>query len=564
LLPDGSINWIDNRGVVIRDGGARLVGIAIDITALIRAQQVLQESQEQYLALLNSTAEAIYGLDLQGNCTFCNPSCLRLLGYNSADDLLGRNIHALIHHTSLDGRACPESECSIFLALLQGQSYHSSDEVLWREDGTHFIGECWSHPLHKAGKLVGAVVTFLDISERKRMEEAQIRSEQLFRLIAENSADLIAVVDNAGNRIYNNPAYRRILGFSPEELKATVSFEQIHPDDREMVKRTAEEAHRTGVGRMIEYRMRRKDGSYVSLESHGSFIRNTRGHIEAQVISARDISDRKVAAQAEKLSAIGQLAAGIAHEINTPVQYLSDNVSFLRDSWSQIEAAMATRSAAGAGASASGSVISDSNSATDDWAFLQQEIPNAITQSLEGIRRISKIVGAMRKFSHSSGGEKEFVDLNDALETTLTVAHNELKHIADVTTEFQADLPRVECFPDEMNQVFLNLIVNAAHAMRASAQKTPPQRGSLTVRTQLVKESVQIEIQDSGSGIPEHIRSRVFEPFFTTKQVGEGTGQGLAICHDIVVNKHRGKIWFETQLGKGTTFLVRLPIKPSK
>ena len=564
VRPDATTCWIDCRGVVIRDGPARMIGITIDITDLKKNQQSLQDSQEQYLALLNSTAEAIYGVDLQGNCTFCNPACLRFLGYQSPEDLLGKNMHALMHHSRPDGSRYPEQECRIYAAARDGQPSHS-DEVLWRADGTSFLAEYWSFPLFKGGMLMGSVVTFLDISDRKRAEEAQSRSEQLFRLIAENSADLIAVVDKSGKRIYNNPAYRNILGYSPEELKKTIAFEQIHPDDRGMVKHTAEEALRTGVGKMIEFRMQRKDGTYVSLESHGSFIRNARGEIEAQVISARDIGPRKVAAQAEKLGAIGQLAAGIAHEINTTVQYLSDNVSFLHDAWTQVDAAMAARAdAAAAGSVASASQTQTGSAPSEDWAFLQKEVPSAIAQSLEGIRRISKIVGAMRKFSHSGGGEKELVDINDALDTTLTVAHNELKHIADVETDFQTNLPRVECLPDEMNQVFLNLIVNAAHAMRDLAHKNPPQRGKVVVRTGLIEDAVQIEIQDNGTGIPENARSRVFDPFFTTKQVGEGTGQGLAISHDVVVNKHGGKIWFDTELGKGTTFSVRLPLKFGK
>jgi PAS domain S-box-containing protein len=161
-------------------------------------------------------------------------------------------------------------------------------------------------------------VLIAEIAKHKEAEEAKNRSDQLFRSIAENSADLIAVVDKTGHRIYNNPAYERLLGYTQEELKRTISFQQIHPDDRALVTRAAQQALKTGVGQIVEYRMQRKDGTYVTLESHGSFIRDSRGEIEANVISARDISDRRMAMQNEKLSAIGQLAAGIAHEINTP------------------------------------------------------------------------------------------------------------------------------------------------------------------------------------------------------------------------------------------------------
>jgi len=402
------------------------------------------------------------------------------------------------------------------------------------------------------------------VAEHKEADEARSRSDQLFRSIAENSADLIAVVDQSGHRIYNNPTYGRLLGYTAEELKNTVSFQQIHPDDRPLVTRAAQKAVETGVGQIVEYRMRRKDGTYVTLESHSSFIRDSRGEIEALVISARDISDRRMAMHTEKLSAIGQLAAGVAHELNTPAQYVSDNLTFLRDTWSELDAAMAFCLAP-----AHALIPSDSGSSDGvifagpprDWDWLRKEVPKAISQSLEGIRRMTKILGAMRRFSHTGGGEREEVDLSEALDATITVAQHQIKEIADVQTDYQPDLPRVECYCDELNQVFLNLIVNATHAIRDASTQGTRHRGKLTIRTRQIDQDVQIEIQDNGSGIPLDVRDRVFDPFFTTKQVGEGTGQGLTICHEIVVQKHHGTIWFDTEIDKGTTFFVRIPIR---
>jgi PAS domain S-box-containing protein len=404
-----------------------------------------------------------------------------------------------------------------------------------------------------------------EVAERKEIEQAKSRSEQLFRSIAENSADLIAVVDQTGHRIYNNPTYERLLGYTPEELKETVSFQQIHPDDRPVVTRAAQQALETGVGQIVEYRMQRKDGTYVSVESHGSFIRDSRGEIEAFVISARDVSDRRMAMQTEKLSAIGQLAAGVAHELNTPVQYVSDNLTFLSDTWNQVDAAMAFCRTAVHASVASGTGASDAVGASGpppDWDWLRQEVPKAISQSLEGIRRTSKILGAMRRFSHTGGGERQCVDLNESLDATLTVVQSQIKHLADVQTDYQPDLSRVECYCDEMNQVFLNLIINAAHAIRAAASTSDSrERGKLIIRTRQIEDDVQIEIEDNGTGIPLAARARVFDPFFTTKQVGEGTGQGLTICHEIVTQKHHGRIWFDTEVDRGTTFFIRIPIQ---
>lgn len=518
---------------------------------VISEHNAVTEEAARVRTLLDSTIEGVIGMDLDGNCTFCNLSALQQLDYFSEKQLIGNSVHQQIHHSKALGKRYPAENCPILQALPTGKPLHLDDEIFWRSDGSWFPVEVWSHPIREDGELVGAVLTFWSISERKAAAEALRRSEQLFKSIAEASADLIAVVDKAGQRIYNNPTYYRIFGYTPEELRATPSLEQIHPDDREMVKRTAAESLQTGVGKMIEYRMKKRDGSYLTVESHASFLRNPQGELEAFVISARDISQRKLSEQAQKLEAIGQLAAGIAHEINTPVQYLSDNVHFLRDAWEQIQGQL----------NRNPTVPDNSNT---DLEWLQQQVPKALGQSIEGIQRISKIVGAMRKFSHSDAGEKSFVDINDALETTITVARNEVKHIADVQTNLQRDLPAVECLSGEMNQVFLNLIVNAAHAIRDVCQQREGSRGKLVITTRTIEEDVQIEIKDNGSGIPEKVRGRVFEPFFTTKEVGRGTGQGLTICHDIVVNKHGGKIWFETETGQGTTFFVRIPIRAPK
>ena len=534
---------------------------------LVNAHSHALEEHERIKLLLDSTAEGIVGMDLEGNCTFCNRASLSQFGHETEVGLIGRNVHDLHHHSHADGTPYPREECKAHHPVETNASLHADDEVFWRLDGTSFPVEFWSYPVLREKRVVGSVITFWDITPRRQAQHAQRRSEQLFRSIAENTADLIAVVDGNGRRVYNNPSYQRILGYTPEELKGTVGFEQIHPDDRERVVRGAAEALRTGEGKVLEYRMRRRDGSYVTLESHSSFIRDAAGDVENLVISARDVGPRRAAEQMQKLEAIGQLAAGIAHEINTPVQYVSDNISFLRKAWDQVAPAIVFCSGLDAqfkaGCEDARHLFDESGIAVRDLGWLQVEVPKALAQSLEGTQRISRIVGAMRRFSHSTSGEKSPVDINDAMETTLTVARNEVKHVADVETFYQADLPQVVCCSGEINQVLLNLIVNAAHAIDESRRNQQRDRGRLVIRTMAVEEDVQIEIQDDGVGIPDNIRPRIFEPFFTTKEVGRGTGQGLAICHDIVVRKHGGKLWFDTEVGRGTTFFIRLPIKPS-
>jgi signal transduction histidine kinase len=198
-----------------------------------------------------------------------------------------------------------------------------------------------------------------------------------------------------------------------------------------------------------------------------------------------------------------------------------------------------------------------------DIQYLSEEIPKALDQSLDGIGRVSKIVHAMKEFSHPGVDERVSANLNGSIESTITVSRNEWKYVAELETAFDPTLPSVQCFPGEFNQVILNLITNAAHAISKKLGKMPTEKGKITVSTSGQGEWVEVRITDTGTGIPEEIRERVFDPFFTTKEVGKGTGQGLAIAHSVIVEKHGGSITFETVEGEGTTFIIRLPVNPA-
>jgi PAS domain S-box-containing protein len=292
-------------------------------------------------------------------------------------------------------------------------------------------------------------------------------------------------------------------------------------------------------------------------------------HPRGLLIVGADITGRKLLEaqlhQAQKLEAIGQLAAGIAHEINTPTQFVGDNIRFLQEAWTGLVPyldcldELATNVCRTEAETARAAAIVAAAAERADLAYLRDEIPRAVEQSLDGVRRVSRIVTAMREFSHPGVEEKTLVDLNRALETTVTVARSEWKYVAEVVTEFDPDLPRVSCHPGELNQVFLNLLVNAAQAIAAVSQGGSTGKGRIEIHTRRAGSRVEIRISDTGGGIPGAIRSRIFEPFFTTKEVGKGTGQGLALAHVVVVQKHQGQIWFETEEGRGTTFVIQLP-----
>jgi signal transduction histidine kinase len=271
--------------------------------------------------------------------------------------------------------------------------------------------------------------------------------------------------------------------------------------------------------------------------------------------------------QAQKLEAIGQLAAGIAHEINTPTQYVGDNATFIKQSWSSISNVV--RAAQGLYRESEAGAISAEATAglgrciqEADINYLVEEIPKAIDQSLEGVHRVAKIVRAMKDFSHPSSEEKTALDINRAIETTITVTRNEWKYVCEVETCLDPALPLVPCHAGEFNQVILNLLINAAHAISHVVGDGGNGKGKIHVATRQESDEVEISIQDTGCGIPAEIQSRVFEPFFTTKPVGQGTGQGLALAHTSIVRRHDGRLWFETTPGKGTTFFIRLPVSP--
>jgi signal transduction histidine kinase len=236
---------------------------------------------------------------------------------------------------------------------------------------------------------------------------------------------------------------------------------------------------------------------------------------------------------------------------------VGDNVRFLGDSFKQLLALFDERLEAltpASGASAASRVDEV------DLPYLREEIPKAVAQSLEGIERIGKIVGAMKEFSHP-GQDRTLTDINRAIASTIMVATNEWKYLADIKTEFDATLPQVPVFPGEFNQVILNIIVNAAHAIGESAAANSSTKGTIRVVTSHTDHELEVSISDNGCGMPRQIQERIFDPFFTTKPVGKGTGQGLAIAHNVIVQKHGGSLTVSSEVGRGTTFVIRLPLE---
>jgi len=405
--------------------------------------------------------------------------------------------------------------------------------------------------------------------------------EGLMRSILEAVGEGIFGVDENGCTTFINPAGGKILGWTPEEMIGRNHHQMVHHTKLDGSPYPARECPIYSAFNDGEIHHEdgelfwRADGSSFPVEYVSTPLYKN-GELKGAVITFSDISKRKVHEKeqnmleiqlrhAQKLESIGQLAAGIAHEINTPTQFVSDNTRFLHEAFEDlgrfIDACNHLRETAEK-KPISAEQLSQVKELTEeiDLDYLLEEVPKAISQSQDGLKRISRIVRAMKEFSHPGTEDTTPIDINVAIQSTIDVSRNEWKYHANMVTDLDPDLPLVPCIPGEFNQVILNTIVNGAHAIADMAGDNSEQMGTITIRTCRQGDWAKITISDTGTGIPESIRARIFDPFFTTKEVGKGTGQGLAIVYSAVVDKHSGRLDVESEIGKGTTFIIRLPL----
>jgi len=381
----------------------------------------------------------------------------------------------------------------------------------------------------------------------------------------EQSPVSVMITDLQGNITYVNRRFTEITGYTDKEvvgrnpriLKSDHTSPEVHSQLWQTITR--------GEEWRGELRNRKKNGDLFWESAVISPIRNSAGETSHFLAVKVDITEQKVAEshsrQAQKLEAIGQLAAGIAHEINTPIQFIGDNTRFIKEAWPSLDELISLCESV-EGPSLPPDLLQQIRRILKDCdsEYLRAEIPRALDQSLDGISRVAKIVQAMKEFSHPGSDEKQPADINKAILTTLTVSRNEWKYVAEVETILQENLQMVPCHIGELNQVLLNLLINSAHAIAEVVGDGSKKKGKITIRTVQDERSTTISVADTGAGIRPEIQSRVFDPFFTTKAVGRGTGQGLSLAHNSIVKKHGGKIWFESEVGKGTTFFMQLPM----
>ena len=412
------------------------------------------------------------------------------------------------------------------------------------------------------GTHAGFVLVGRDVSRRRRAELALRASQERFNRILETSNDGVWIVDAGGRTEFVNARAAELFGLQLEEMLGRHFLDLLPPSLLDNGREAAEEISR-GASARRELTVPRPDGTVARVVFSRTPLCDQAGQVAGAIALFVDVTEQRRVEeelhQANRLEAVGRLAAGIAHEINTPIQYIGDNTTFIKEAFSAVGAYVARARGLLGGLSAPALAELDRTAGELDLDYLLDRAPGTLERTLEGVERVATIVRAMKEFAHQDQPEMVPADLNRALLATLEVARNEYKYVAEVRTAL-GDLPLVTCHPGDLNQVFLNLIVNAAHAV-ADAGRGPGTGGVIEISTAVDGTEAVITVSDTGTGIPEPIRQKIFEPFFTTKEVGRGSGQGLAIAQSVVA-KHGGQLQFTSEMGKGTTFRVRLPLTP--
>jgi PAS domain S-box-containing protein len=512
----------------------------------------LRRSEALNRAVITAMPDAHLLADSNGRVLSINPAAAAMFGY-AADEIVGTDVSVLVpdpqtpNHPSHLGRFLTTSASRALGKPLRGLS-------AVRKDGAVFPIELMFTDFEIDGeRFFSGMVR--DLSEYA----ATMATTKRLMAATDQAPDGIAILDPAMRVTYANPKFFALTGSRADEGLGHMldDFAWKRAD----LTKLAEMHAQLRAGRVWR-------GTIVSTHSDGSPLHEaittapvvTDGRVGCYIHVRRDITEKIRMEQqlrhAQKLESIGQLSAGIAHELNTPSQFVRDNIVFLKDGYRQLVTLIET--ASNPGVAGDRAALAAAIEAAD-LDYLREEIPRAIEQSIEGMNRITNIVRAMKEFSHQ-GKEKTPADLNRAIESTITVATSEWKYVADVELDLDPMLPPVPCLLDEFNQAVLNIVVNAAHAIAETIDAREGRKGKIRVATRTVDEYVELRIADTGTGMTPEVKARIFEPFFTTKEIGRGTGQGLSIAYAVIVEKHKGSIGVETELGKGSCFVIRMPL----
>jgi two-component system, NtrC family, sensor kinase len=572
----GTIPIEINATVLKTAKGVVVMTLCRDITERRKRQERIR-----FLSLVvEQSSEGMAVADLEGNLIFVNQAWAHMHGYETSEELVGH--HLRIFHTQEQA----ENDVVPFNQKVKEKGFHSGEVGHVRKDGVQFPTLMNTTLLRdELGKPYAIAGIAEDITERKRTEEALKESEEKYRDLFENANDLIQSVDANGEFVYVNNKWKQVMEYSDEEIekllltdiirrdqiphcmelfKRVINGEALNEVETVFVSKNGEEFFVSGS---VNPKM--KDGKFVATRAIFRDITQSKRAEEEMKKRTDELlkanGELKVMQsqllQSEKMASIGQLAAGVAHEINNPIGFINSNLGTLgeyaRDimrllgKYKEIEKALKEKCG-----SETESLMRELGEIKKDIGldFIEQDFEKVIRESQEGAERVKKIVLDLKSFAHVDDADLKQANLNQGLESTLNIVWNELKYKTVVKKEY-GEIPEIECYPMQLNQVFMNMLVNAAQAI--------DEKGEITIKTYADDDYVYVKISDTGKGItPEHL-PKIFDPFFTTKPVGAGTGLGLSTAYGIVKN-HNGEIEVESKVGKGTTFTIKLPLKGVK
>jgi PAS domain S-box-containing protein len=535
----------------------------------------LAESEEKFRTLAGSAQDAFVMLDEEDRVIFWNRAAAGMFGYTE-HEITGQTFHDRLVPERF--RAAHTKGFAYFKATGTGPAIGKALEMpALRRDGSEFPVELSVAAVKLRDKWV-AIAVIRDITGRLRAQETLLHSEERLNLALEATHMGTWELDLSTGTIWRSRLHDQIFGYTSSlETWTTEQFlEHIVPADRKRFTNDFSNPNKNDQVQSECQIIRASDNTHRWINVEGKVYRDKLGKPIRMMGVVVDVTESKLAEQerqateaqsslSQKLESVGRLASGVAHEINTPMQFITDNTQFLRRAVTSLTDVLVAYRAVNETV-ASGNkpdetlALARAAEETNEMEYLLSEIPRTFDETMSGLQRVTHIIKSLKEFSHPNTTAKHAADLNKAINTTIAVSRHEWKYVAEVVTELDPDLPMIPLCIDEMNQVMLNLIVNAAHAIGDAIKVRGEAKGTITLRTKVDGESVLVEVQDNGTGIPESAQSHIFEPFFTTKGVGKGTGQGLAIIRTIVVKNHGGTIHFTTTPGKGTTFHIHLPM----
>jgi len=507
--------------------------------ALEQVDKNLDQSQTRVHLLLDSTAEAIYGLDIDGRCTFVNQACLDMLGYVDDSSLIGKNMHELIHHSRSDGSHYPVEECHIYRAFKKQVGTHIDNEVLWREDGSCFAAEYWSHPIFKEHECVGAVVTFMEITERLEAQKKLQERERGLALTLDSIGDAVIVTDVKGNITRMNPIAESLTGWQNKEARGRplpMVFQIINAQSRISVADPVEKVLKTGkvVDLANHTVLISKDGSEYQIADSAAPIIDEAENILGVILVFRDVTKQYQTEDAlrrsQKMDAIGQLSGGIAHDFNNQLGIIVGYLDFLNKH-----------------------VADDSK--PKKWVEIST---NATLRCMDLTRQLLS-------FSRTKSNKKIVVDINVKLRELETMFSRSVTPAIDVEYSLADKLWLTEIDPGEFQDAILNLVLNSRDAM--------PDGGKLFIETSNIYldedyvalnpdaqagDYVQLLLSDNGSGMDKNTQEHVFEPFYTTKPKDKGTGLGMSMVYGFI-KRFNGFIKIYSEVNVGTTLRLYLP-----